>query len=640
VDGPLQHSRTEEVMELHQRTASVPQSTTSVNSVPSPLLPKFGIIAASREAAEGASSYQPQVQMYFKVTVFQAAPLAFKLACGGWRPLPRQDFTRERTIFKEVLNDAAKSGVRIDLEFETATTERLNQAFSSEDRHMIHISCHGHPEYLAIENGWGELQPLCPQDIKEMVARSPRGDAVQAVFVSCSHSRSMGQAFVDAGIRHVICCHQGHQFKEVVAHHFTKTLYQYLSSGETLKLAFAMAQASILDSPDGCLKEMQKYILLPERPDSDPYHDVPVLLAKKPQLGRLLSTPTRAKERAFPRLPPYFTARQLDMFRVIKGLKSSNFVKISGSEGTGKATLAAAVGRYIQERSTGFIFHDMLWLPSLDRYFEDDEVSTRLRDIFDVLKASWADADVCDDLSSLSNRYAQSFRRLLGHFDGRQMLLIINGRDFNTKMLAVRLGRFLSDMLHLTNAKIVLASPRGVRVKVRHSGKEELVILGPLNFQSSASLFGQISQHVSGRKHHDISTPEQFVNLLVRAYHADETTKEGISKNASLFEAIGAGNPGLTVDKARWMPSADYDNLINSVTESADGSKKTESSRDGSRDTIMSRGESVSQNSSSDVIMQPAPFARAGSPGNMDFESGETKFESTGTDGRGLCTES
>jgi hypothetical protein len=186
-------------------------------------------------------------------------------------------------------------------------------------------------------------------------------------------------------------------------------------------------------------------------------------------------------------------------------------------------------------------------------------------------------------------------------------------------------------MLHLTNAKIVLASPRVVRVNVRHSGKEEHVILGPLNFKSSASLFGQILQHVSGGRHHAVSTPEQFVDLLVRACHADETDKEGISKNASLFEAIGAGNPGWTIDKAKWMPAADYENLINSVTESVDSSsKKTETSSDGSHDA--SRGEIFSRNSSRDVIMQPAPFARAGSPGSsMDFESGESQFEATGT---------
>jgi hypothetical protein len=94
-----------------------------------------------------------------------------------------------------------------------------------------------------------------------------------------------------------------------------------ISFGDTLKLASAMAQASSSDSPHGSLMEMQNCsTLLPEKPDSDPHHDVPVLLAIS-QLGRLL-TPTRAKERAFfPNLPPCFTARQLDMFQVIKGLK-------------------------------------------------------------------------------------------------------------------------------------------------------------------------------------------------------------------------------------------------------------------------------------------------------------------------------
>jgi hypothetical protein len=81
------------------------------------------------------------------LTVFQAAPLAFRSSTGDAVPLPALGFERERQILNKAIREASFSaGRQIDVDFQIATTDRLGFFLAQEEGQLMHFSCHGHQE--------------------------------------------------------------------------------------------------------------------------------------------------------------------------------------------------------------------------------------------------------------------------------------------------------------------------------------------------------------------------------------------------------------------------------------------------------------------------------------------------------------
>jgi hypothetical protein len=137
------------------------------------------------------------------LTVFQAAPLAYVGRDGTPVPLCLLDFEKERNLLTKTLEE---SGAPIHVDFQIATVGALSMFLAREDGSAIHFSCHGHEKYLSLEDGRGGMHQLITKDLKEWIARGGRN--LKFVFVSACHSSLIGQAFVDAGVPHVVCCRQ------------------------------------------------------------------------------------------------------------------------------------------------------------------------------------------------------------------------------------------------------------------------------------------------------------------------------------------------------------------------------------------------------------------------------------------------
>lgn len=87
------------------------------------------------------------------LTVFQADPLAYQDDDGKFCAVPVLDFESERQLLTETLT-SENDGNPIEVLFDIATTERLGTFLAKGEGRVLHFSCHGHPQYLAIENGW------------------------------------------------------------------------------------------------------------------------------------------------------------------------------------------------------------------------------------------------------------------------------------------------------------------------------------------------------------------------------------------------------------------------------------------------------------------------------------------------------
>ena len=137
------------------------------------------------------------------LTVFQAAPLAFFVNEEEYA-IPTLDFESERELLIKTFEEA---GADIRIDFEIAATDRLSAFLAQDKGRILHFSCHGEQRCLALEDGWGGLQALGVEELRNWVTKG--GQNLQFVFVSACDSLLIGQAFVDAGVDHVVCCRQG-----------------------------------------------------------------------------------------------------------------------------------------------------------------------------------------------------------------------------------------------------------------------------------------------------------------------------------------------------------------------------------------------------------------------------------------------
>jgi len=121
----------------------------------------------------------------------------------------RRVCVQERALLFNTLNQAQKA---IRLRMEVATSDNLLRLITMGVR-AIHYTGHGMPACLAFEDEEGKMHPMDPAQLKELVEAGRGGElnpdgsrpaGVDFVFVSACHSESAGNAFVQAGVPHVI----------------------------------------------------------------------------------------------------------------------------------------------------------------------------------------------------------------------------------------------------------------------------------------------------------------------------------------------------------------------------------------------------------------------------------------------------
>ena len=256
----------------------------------------------------------------------------------------------------------------------------------------MHVSCHGHPEYLAIENGWGAMQVLHVSELKELMR--PAGDELQVVFVSACHSRAAGEAFLAAGVPHVVCCNQEVKVQDMAAYEFARNFYRASACGRSLAFAFELARQAVRVSPlvvGVRLVEMDKFLLLPEKPNGDLYHEVPVFFTKRGIRPRSYTvTPTTP---SLPQLPALFRDRQVEIYKVVEALRDGvKLVRITGDAGVGKASLAVAVCWYVHQRIRTLAIDEVIWIDPAERLPEQDGICD-VNKLLQLLVEEWASPD-------------------------------------------------------------------------------------------------------------------------------------------------------------------------------------------------------------------------------------------------------
>jgi len=202
---------------------------------------------------------------YDRLFVFQSAPLVFKDKNNNIQPLPRVNFEQESHMLCEALKDAETVGCTIDVCFETASLDRINAFLAQGISQVMHFSGHGHPSYIALEDERGGLEMVNSEVLKRMV--SAVDGRLLVVFISACHSQWVGEAFVDAGVPHAVCCVVDERLQDAAASEFTRNFYRALACRNSLSKAFNMAQQAVQNSPLIVNSEIEadKFMLLPKK---------------------------------------------------------------------------------------------------------------------------------------------------------------------------------------------------------------------------------------------------------------------------------------------------------------------------------------------------------------------------------------
>jgi len=497
--------------------------------------------------------------------VFQSAPLTyFDKEKSLHHPFPLHDFDHETLVIQNALEGAIKLDVEVEMEVEPAVVDSFKAFMESGASRVLHFTGFGHPtQVLAFENGDGYLDTSVTVDtLKELVqsAKTP----LQLVVVNSFHSGRIGKAFLDAGVPHVICCHHTEVFRDRASYVFIKNLYRALAWNKSLKQAFHHAQEAV--RVEEMSKHIERYVLLPQKPDDDPYHDVPIFYTESvPPVGLSTETELQIMEEArhtLPHVPKHFIGREVDICEVLEALRVDDVVRVGGVKGSGKTSLVAAVCRYIQQRSKTFKFDDVFWLPSAHGVVPDkDTLFGDLCEYVDRIMKS--NAGIADDDEAMECR-----ERIDLELEGRRTLIALDSRKFETEAASENLESFLGQLLSSSfDVKVILISPDSVAKDEEddeEDHEDDTIRMGPINFKSTALLFGEISRFITANGCPAAQSPDEFAALMVPPSVAklQDQTKFSSTRRTRLMSQIGNGIPLDVIRAGKNMPASAFIHLI------------------------------------------------------------------------------
>ena len=360
-----------------------------------------------------------------RLAMLYSSPLIWQDEKGQVHPIELLDFKREKDIISKSLK---QMGISIDIRSDFATTDSFRTMVLLGCQ-ALHFSGHGLPGVLAFEDGRGGAHLIEADLLRELFqAGGPSG--IQMVFVSACHSRQIGEAFVNAGVEHVVAVRLEEPVYDLSAANFANAFYQALAARKTVQQAFDSGQAAVKNTsnlPDTTF-EAEKFLLLPEYGK----HDVAVFADA--QQGELIDSTPPQKPNNLPSKPEHFIGRSRIMQEVISDLLDNRLVTIRGGPGIGKTALAKEAGHYINERSLfddGVFFVDLRDVRSAEavRFSIANAMEIEVKDdkdLFKVLhnKRCLIVLDNCEDpLHHMPSEFRKFLTNLLRGAEEAKLLL-------------------------------------------------------------------------------------------------------------------------------------------------------------------------------------------------------------------------
>jgi hypothetical protein len=523
-------------------------------SEPLPDLPSYA-------SASVSTSTYPQQQQHDLLTIFQAAPLVYlDNTTGDFQTLPLLNFDYERHELTKAIEEASVLGDgsrKIEVDFQIATVDRMSAFLASEKGQIMHFSCHGNPRYLVLEDGRGAMQALRPDELKEWITLG--GQNLQFVFVSACHSSFIGQAFIDAGVPHVVCCRHDTTILETAAVEFEKIFYRNLACGtKNLQQAFDIARHEILVNPriptKNRAEEASKFCLLPH----NGCHDVPIFFQNHHHQH---GSPNRRRKQyiphvTFPPPPQIHLGRQMEQFKLIQSIQVCRLVRVSGPVGVGKNDLVKTCCQYLSDRLHLLDIHEILWVTytSQPTRRESEHRSGRFDQIFHLVR----DASV--SVEAFTSETRDAVLNLMDDCYTRKLLLIIDAKELTSQESATKMGVFVTVLLDGTrHVQILIIHRDTVCIKTdRLSYMQEDVRIDPLSVEDTVDLFGILfPRHLIDTERHGINSVDELKDVLLSS-----STDLSTQRMKEIYKMLGNGIPLDIHRSSRNFSAEDIDKLV------------------------------------------------------------------------------
>ena len=379
-----------------------------------------------------------------RLAMLYSSPLIWQDEKGQIHPIELLDFKREKDIISKSL---MQTGISIEIRSDFATADNF-RAMVLLGCQALHFSGHGLPGVLAFEDGRGGAHLIEADLLRELFeAGGPSG--IQMVFVSACHSRQIGEAFVKAGVEHVVAVRLEEPVYDLAAANFARAFYQALAARKTVQQAFDSGRAAVKTTPHlhDTAFEAEKFLLLPEYGK----HDVAIFSAAKK--GDFTDSSPSDKPNNLPSKPAHFVGRSKIMQEIVSDLLDYRLVTIRGGPGIGKTALAIEAGHYINERA---LFDDGVFFVEL----RDSRSAEAVR--FSIANALGVEAREDKDLFKVLH--------------DRKCLIILDNCEDPLHHMPSEFRKFLANLLQgaedvkllLTSRHALGAGIPGVTEKIHH----------------------------------------------------------------------------------------------------------------------------------------------------------------------------
>jgi hypothetical protein len=540
--------------------------------------------AIAMEASDGLMETNQEVthNMFDRMTIINSSPLVCfdDKEINTHRAISLLDTLHETEAIKAVIEaHHPTKGSRIEVKEEMATLDNFKSFFSARDSAVLHISCHGFDDGIALEDGYGSLEKLSLSGLNELFSGGVVRNTLELVFVTSPSALQIGKAFLEAGVKRVVCCERKNAFRDPLVVRFMESFYEHASQKETLTESFETALRTVVSSP---LSKNSSMV-------SNRFHLLPLYLPQTLSSPVFFQrfVPNNRGERdddqsnqeqlemhqrnyILPPLPDYFLGREIEIFKILEALQVADCVEVSGSPGCGKKSIIGASLEYALKRYETFEIDQICWIPALKRAMVDpDSLYGELRLCCDLIR------DSNEDLWDRSEEVLDCRERLAIELEGAKVVVVIDTRSFSSVAALDKLITFI--VTYASSAKVICVSST---TSAEANGTEDsgfaafttsTIQIGALPFRSTARLFGEISKHVSRSNGSLIArSGTEFSELadlpfVSRMRNSSSDVSRTSERRTEILGRIGNGFPAQVIDSGKNMSLEKFDELMNVI---------------------------------------------------------------------------
>ena len=255
-------------------------------------------------------------------------------------PLAALDVEKEReSIVRELSACNRKMTVRIGF----ATVDELSRGIA-DGFNILHLSGHGHEDFLLFGDGKGGSHPVTGEYLKRLIGA---GGPFELAIVSACHSEKIGEMIIEAGVRHVVAIRCDVPVLDSAAIAFIGEFFRNLFRRGSIQKAFEMGKLLVEGNPllakikphlenmadkkgETFVAEEDKFVLLP---GGDPSFHLVELVAQEVPEGVVTVEGPRLSKTNLPIRPQAFTGRSGEMYELVKKVLENSMLTKTGAGG-------------------------------------------------------------------------------------------------------------------------------------------------------------------------------------------------------------------------------------------------------------------------------------------------------------------